>query len=83
MRFARMQEELFKARCAGCHGPQAQGMGKFPRLAGQNPSYIQRQLVVFRAASKRRSSPLMQAMAKGLTDVEIVGLAHYVASLNN
>jgi hypothetical protein len=32
--------------CAGCHGPRAQGMATFPRLAGQHAPYLLKQLLV-------------------------------------
>lgn len=33
--------------CAGCHGKAGEGVAIFPRLAGQDPRYIERQLADF------------------------------------
>ena len=35
------------AMCAGCHGSKAEGRGGFPRLAGQQPEYLKKQLLSF------------------------------------
>ena len=35
------------APCMACHGPQAQGIASFPRLAGQHQDYLVKQLHVF------------------------------------
>jgi cytochrome c553 len=33
--------------CLGCHGVQGEGIGPFPRLAAQDPRYLERQLADF------------------------------------
>lgn len=45
------------AACQTCHGPEAQGTGTAPRLAGQNAEYLIDQLARFRA-SALNSSPM-------------------------
>jgi cytochrome c553 len=35
--------------CLGCHGPSSEGNGQFPRLAGQHPDYLFKQLSSFKA----------------------------------
>ena len=65
--------------CMGCHGPSAKGNGQFPRLAGQYPAYIVKQLKSFKDGT-RKSGP-MQAMAANLTDEEMTALASYLGSL--
>jgi cytochrome c553 len=70
--------------CASCHGVQGQGMGGagFPVIGGQDVKYLQNQLLAWRSG-ERGNSPggVMNGVAKGLTDAEIEGLAHYVAEL--
>lgn len=80
---------LFASRCADCHGAAAQGRtvenvseggaGIYPRLAGQQPGYLYRQLFSFTHGWRR--SPQMQRMASGLTDQDLMDLAVYLGSL--
>jgi len=67
--------------CARCHGfdGEADGSGAFPKLAGQFPQYLAKQLRAY--ASGARQNALMQPIAKGLRDAEIDSVAQYYASL--
>ena len=67
--------------CARCHGfdGQADGSGAFPKLAGQFPQYLAKQLRAY--ASGTRPNALMEPIAKGLKDAEIESVAQYYASL--
>src|ERR1700688_2552610 len=68
--------------CARCHGfdGQADGSGAFPKLAGQFPQYLAKQLRAY--ASGARQNALMQPIAKGLKDAEIDSVAKYYATLH-
>lgn len=69
--------------CKTCHGLQAQGYrGYFPmpRLAGQQPEYMENQLRAF--IERRRANPVMQNVAHVLTPSMISGLASYFKNLN-
>jgi cytochrome c553 len=68
------------AVCAGCHGVDGNsGINPvWPKLAGQHPQYIEKQLMDFK--NKRRSDPLMSPMALPLTDQGIADLAAYFSS---
>jgi cytochrome c553 len=39
--------------CTGCHGSSAQGRDVFPKLAGQQPKYIEKQLLDFKNGSRK------------------------------
>lgn len=68
------------ATCAGCHG--AQGISNnpmWPNLAGQQQGYLVKQLQAFRDGT--RSDPMMNPMAKPLSDTEIRNLAAYFSGL--
>lgn len=68
--------------CAGCHG--AKGVNKnaqFPILAGQKAAYIASQLRAFKKGT--RTNPMMQSIAKGLSDEEMNNLAAYFSELEN
>jgi cytochrome c553 len=71
------------AYCQTCHGVSAQGFrGYFimPRLAGQQPQYIENQLNAF--IELRRLNPVMRNVTHGLTPGMIKPLAAHFASLN-
>jgi len=65
--------------CFGCHGDKAKGMGVTPRLAGQYPAYLQRQLQAFKDGT-RKNGP-MSGIAKMLSEEEIKAVTEYMGSL--
>jgi cytochrome c553 len=68
--------------CTNCHGPQGNGMSPaFPRLAGQQPAYLEAQLVAFRDHSRGDPSAMayMWGMASQLNDQTIKQLVAYYA----
>jgi cytochrome c553 len=66
--------------CDGCHGPTANGGPRFPRLAGQHPAYLAKQLADIKQG-RRTSSPLMQAVAERMTDDEMQAVAIFLGGL--
>jgi cytochrome c553 len=67
------------AACGACHGPDGNSMAPtFPRLAGQHPKYIYKQLQDFKAG--RRMNAMMQGMAAPLADQDMADIAAYFAS---
>ncbi|WP_170164990.1 c-type cytochrome [Inmirania thermothiophila] len=73
-------EAVFQARCRACHGDGVAGRAGYPRLAGQHPEYVVRQLERFRSGDRRRHSEVMAQVAASLGEDEIRAVAHYVAS---
>ena len=67
------------AMCMGCHGNNLQGNGQFPKLAGQHPQYLAKQLHDFKSGN-RKAGP-MNGIAKSLEDEDIKILAEYIGSL--
>ena len=65
--------------CSSCHGLQAQGVGMFPRLAGQHAKYVRKQLEYIQGLV--RNAPVMHGVVKDLTPDEIEAVAVYVQSL--
>lgn len=65
--------------CTECHGKTAEGQDSIPRLAGQYPDYIARQLRAFR--ENTRENPIMHPNAVNLTDEQIDAIATYLGSL--
>jgi cytochrome c553 len=68
------------AVCAACHGADGNSAGPtFPKLAGQVPGYIAKQLADFK--SGKRKDPTMAGMAAPLTPEDMQNLDAYYASL--
>lgn len=65
--------------CLGCHGSSAEGNGQIPRLAGQHPDYLVKQLSNFKEGV--RKSGHMQAIASTLSEEDMKALAAYFGSL--
>nr|WP_296754215.1 c-type cytochrome [Thioalkalivibrio sp.] len=70
------------ATCVSCHGAEGQGMGIFPKVAGQDADYIAGRLEQYRAGEEvGPNSALMMPHATDLSDEAIADLAAYIASL--
>jgi cytochrome c553 len=74
------QGKTKSAVCAGCHGADGNsGINPlWPKLAGQHPQYIEKQLKDLKAGT--RTDPLMSPMAKPLSDQDMADLAAYFSS---
>jgi len=69
--------------CKTCHGLQAQGYRGYlpmPRLAGQQPQYLENQLRAF--IERRRTNPVMANVAHVLTSSMVSGLAAHFENLD-
>lgn len=65
--------------CMACHGPQGNAIvPTWPKLAGQHPEYILKQLADFKAGN--RVNDQMTPMAAPLTDQEMLDVAAYYAT---
>lgn len=69
--------------CSSCHGPEGQGLGTFPRLAGQHADYVMKQLAVFQRTDERPEGAVMKVVAHDLTQQNIDDVATYVQSMEN
>jgi len=69
--------------CSSCHGAEAQGVGAFPRLAGQHADYIVKQLGVFQRTDERPEGAVMKVVAHGLTPQNMEDMAAYLQALGN
>jgi cytochrome c553 len=67
------------ATCTACHGPEGNSVNaEWPKLAGQIPEYVAKQLHDFK--SGKRSDQMMSPMAQPLTEQDIRDLAAYYGS---
>ena len=64
--------------CMVCHGEKAEGNGSIPRLAGQHPAYLARQLEAF--ASNARANAIMHANSKNLRPEQISEVTAFLAT---
>lgn len=69
------------APCVACHGADAMGLAAagFPRLAGIPADYLSKQLHDFQ--SGKRISPVMQPLAKALTEADIKSVTTAIAAM--
>ena len=65
--------------CVACHGEDGNSASNlYPKIAGQHPSYLEKQLTQFK--SGERSDPIMAGMVAALSEQDIKDLAAYYAS---
>lgn len=69
----------FYSQCWSCHGEKGEGAGSYPRLAGQQITYLIQQMKKFK--SGERKNPAMQAIAAGISEYDMKMLAAYIGSL--
>ena len=70
------------ALCPMCHLGEFIGQNEIPRVAGQHPEYVMKQLKDFRAKNRTNDAGNMTAYSSNLTDQDIENLAHYIGTLN-
>ncbi|MFM0695987.1 hypothetical protein C8K18_11965 [Paraburkholderia sp. GV068] len=71
--------------CASCHGADGNSAGgAYPKLAGQHPDYLVKQLKDFKlqpgAKQPVRNNAIMTGMASALSDQDMVNVAAYFAT---
>jgi cytochrome c553 len=71
------------APCASCHGPDLQGIGNIPGIAGRSPSYIVRQLFDIQSGQRMGFgvAPMMEVV-RHLSIEEMIDISSYLATLH-
>ncbi|HTR56687.1 MAG TPA: c-type cytochrome [Casimicrobiaceae bacterium] len=67
--------------CPMCHLGGFVGQNEIPRVAGQWPQYIKKQLEDFKAKRRTNDAGNMTSVAYGLSEQDIDNLAQYIANL--
>ncbi|MGO4329327.1 cytochrome c [Cupriavidus sp. 2TAF22] len=68
--------------CVSCHRPNGEGIAPdFPRIAGQQPDYVVKQLHAWKSGTRGGPGKLMSLLVPLMTDEEIVAVAQYLAQL--
>ena len=70
-------------QCAACHGDGLKGKGAVPRLAGQHPLHIARQLFDIRHGSSAGEGVApMKSVVANLSEDDIIAISSYLGSLS-
>jgi len=68
-------------QCGVCHGPDLEGLGPVPGLAGRSPSYVVRQLFDMQQGIRKGEwTDLMKPVVEKLTADDMINIAAYLAS---
>jgi cytochrome c553 len=67
-------------RCTSCHAPTLAGQEQMPRLAKQRIDYMIDQMRAYLADKRSGADTAMTASIAGLSDDDLVALAHFAAS---
>ncbi|MDX1915536.1 MAG: c-type cytochrome [Methylophilus sp.] len=77
----RTASQIVQTVCAACHAADGNSVITLnPKLAGQHPEYLLKQLTNFKDGS--RANAVMTGMASGLSAEEMQGLAQYFSQQN-
>jgi cytochrome c553 len=68
--------------CPMCHLGGFVGQNEIPRVAGQYPEYVRKQLHDFKAKRRTNDAGNMTSVAGTLSEDDIENLAQYIAGLN-
>ena len=68
--------------CPMCHLGGFVGQNEIPRVAGQYPQYVKKQLSDFKAKRRTNDAGNMTSVAATLSDEDIENLSQYIANLN-
>jgi cytochrome c553 len=69
------------ALCPMCHLGEFVGQNQIPRVAGQWPQYVKKQLEDFRAKRRTNDAGNMTSYTSNLSDQDIENLAQYIGNL--
>jgi cytochrome c553 len=70
-----------KYQCATCHGPNLEGLGPVPALAGRSPSYTMRQLFDMKTGARRGPwAELMKPIVTTMSVQDMTAVSAYAAS---
>lgn len=69
-----------KVICTMCHGDGLKGMGDVPRVMGQQPAYIAKQLKAFRDGTRTNDGGTMKGALGSITDEQIADLVQFITS---
>lgn len=66
------------ASCQGCHAKNGQGLGSFPRLAGQHPEYLIEALLEYKNGERKAGTMML---VKQMAEDDLKKIADYYSTL--
>ncbi len=68
--------------CSGCHNDDGLGTNRYPRLAGQQITYLVAQMLGYKSGSRNNDDRgVMRAVAQRLTEQEIRAVAEFIVTM--
>jgi cytochrome c553 len=64
--------------CGACHGENGEGIGLFPRLAGQHADYVVAQLLVFQRTDDRPRGATMKTATQQMSEEDMHAVAAFL-----
>ena len=80
-RAARGKDRADVTLCTSCHQGQYQGQNEMPRVAGQYPQYLKKQLLAYKSRARTNDAATMTSLAATLSDEDIEDIVQYLAGL--
>jgi cytochrome c553 len=80
-RTARGKDIADSTLCTMCHQGHYQGQNEVPRVAGQYPQYLKKQLHDFKSRARTNDAATMTSLSATLSDEDIEKIAEYLAGL--
>src|SRR6266568_3761132 len=81
-RVARGRKKAEEVLCTMCHLGGMSGQNEIPRVAGQHPEYVIKQLKAFKARTRTNDAGSMTSVARTITEQAMEELAHYISSID-
>ena len=79
---ARGSARVEQLACASCHGDGYLGSGEIPRLAGQQPGYLRRQLAAFGDGDRHHPPSGVGSRLYALSVAEVADIAAFLHALD-
>ncbi len=67
--------------CSMCHQGAFSGSNEIPKVAGQHPQYVIKQLRDFKTRNRTNDAGNMASVSKTLSDQDMENIANYIATL--
>jgi cytochrome c553 len=80
-RVERGRKKADEVLCTMCHLGGFKGQNEIPRVAGQWPDYVMKQLRDFKSRARTNDAGNMTSVARTLSEEDIVDLAHFTGGL--
>jgi len=81
-RVTRGRKKAEEVLCTMCHLGGFAGQNEIPRVAGQHPEYVIKQLKAFKARTRTNDAGSMTSVAQTITERDIEDRAHYISTLD-